>query len=113
MHRAHACTPCLLTWLLLRCVGSPACRHTLPPSRPLPRTCLPACLPACLSFALQELQVALKGKGMDPAAGSWTLDPVFEGSQFKFGYLVSFAGPAAALRVGCCGATGMVWGRER
>lgn len=36
----------------------------------------------------KELQVALKGKGMDPAAGSWTLDPVFEGSSFQFGYLM-------------------------
>jgi hypothetical protein len=41
--------------------------------------------------------VALRGKAMDPAAGSWTLDAVFEGSSFKFGYLVSWsAQPCAA-----------------
>ena len=42
----------------------------------------------CLPTALQEMQVALQGKGMDPNAGSWTIDPVFDGSRFKFGYLV-------------------------
>ena len=36
--------------------------------------------------------MALDGKAMDPAAGSWTLDPVFSGSSFQFGYLVR--GPA-------------------
>lgn len=36
----------------------------------------------------QELNVARRGKGMDPAAGSWDIDPVFETSAFKFGYLV-------------------------
>ncbi|EFN59585.1 hypothetical protein CHLNCDRAFT_56449 [Chlorella variabilis] len=35
-----------------------------------------------------ELKVALKGKAMDPNAGSWTIDPVFEGTAFKFGYLM-------------------------
>ncbi|KAI3429306.1 hypothetical protein D9Q98_005401 [Chlorella vulgaris] len=35
-----------------------------------------------------EMGVALRGKAMDPAAGSWTLDAVFEGSSFKFGYLM-------------------------
>lgn len=33
--------------------------------------------------------MALAGKAMDPNAGSWTIDPVFDGSAFKFGYLVS------------------------
>jgi len=40
-------------------------------------------------FPSQEMQVALRGKAMDPNAGSWTIDPVFDGSSFKFGYLVS------------------------
>jgi hypothetical protein len=36
----------------------------------------------------KEMQVALRGKAMDPNAGSWTIDPVFDGSSFKFGYLM-------------------------
>lgn len=38
--------------------------------------------------------MALRGKAMDPNAGSWTIDPVFDGSAFKFGYLVGSCGEA-------------------
>ncbi len=51
------------------------------------RCAVPAPLPPC--DRLQELQVALRGKAMDPNAGSWDLDPVFNDTKFKFGYLVS------------------------
>ena len=47
--------------------------------------------------------MALKGKGMDPAAGSWTLDPVFEGSSFQFGYLVSELGLVGLSAYKICG----------
>ncbi|KAL4447481.1 hypothetical protein ABPG75_004700 [Micractinium tetrahymenae] len=45
----------------------------------------------------KELQVALQGKAMDPNAGSWTLDPVFNDTKFKFGYLMK---PNALLDMG-------------
>ncbi|PSC68442.1 LOW PSII ACCUMULATION chloroplastic [Micractinium conductrix] len=45
----------------------------------------------------KELAVALQGKSMDPNAGSWTLDPVFDGTRFKFGYLMK---PNAFLDMG-------------
>ena len=44
--------------------------------------------------------MALRGKAMDPNAGSWTIDPVFDGSSFKFGYLVRAA--EAALQLVVC-----------
>lgn len=43
--------------------------------------------------------MALRGKAMDPNAGSWTIDPVFDGSSFKFGYLVRAAKAALQLIV--------------
>lgn len=48
----------------------------------------PFSMPTPSHFPPQEMQVALRGKAMDPNAGSWTIDPVFDGSSFKFGYLV-------------------------
>lgn len=60
--------------------------------------------------------MALQGKAMDPNAGSWTIDPVFDGSAFKFGYLVRAMEEAPAspeqqnaawrLRAGRAGAAG-------
>lgn len=39
-----------------------------------------------------ELQVAREGKGMDPAAGSWTIDPIFDQTRFKLSYLTEPTG---------------------
>lgn len=41
-----------------------------------------------------ELKVARQGKGMDPNAGSWNLDPVFEQTAFKLDYLTKPSGLA-------------------
>lgn len=33
--------------------------------------------------------MATRGKAMDPNAGSWTIDPVFEGTSFNMDYLTN------------------------
>jgi Domain of unknown function (DUF1995) len=35
----------------------------------------------------QELAVAKRGKAIDPNAGSWNIDPVFEQTKFQLDYL--------------------------
>lgn len=41
--------------------------------------------------------VAIEGKAMDPNAGSWTIDPVFEATRFQLDYLTK---PTALMDLG-------------
>ena len=87
----------LPAWFPIAPPPEPACvpsACTLPLA-PKPRLSQPT--PAPPNQPLQELAVALQGKSMDPNAGSWTLDPVFDGTRFKFGYLMK---PNAFLDMG-------------
>jgi hypothetical protein len=36
---------------------------------------------------IKEMKVAMEGKGVDPNAGSWEIDPVFSQTKFKLDYL--------------------------
>lgn len=40
----------------------------------------------------KELQVAKEGKGMDPAAGSWVIDPIFDQTRLNLDYLTEPTG---------------------
>lgn len=44
-----------------------------------------------------EMRVAMQGKGKDPNAGSWDIDPVFEQTSFKLDYLTK---PSGLLDIG-------------